>query len=260
MTGTYDRFNHELHSISMNYRWYYLSSDNLRNPVKHITKVDEVFAARVAAAYEDAAPYSSGAADLAYGALVAQVMQQARVLREHGYDFAIWRGEGEPYANSDAMRRDLIRQKVIYVLPTATAYGGEPFKHHFTREGERLVLRANPLLAWTEYSSKNQPILVNDIFRWVHDVFGHGIFPHQFGAVGEENAYREHRAMFTDTAARALTMETRGQNSWVNFGPHLPRVNGRVARKGEEGYVAPQDRRFADQKINILPDWAMDLY
>lgn len=257
----YDRFNHELHSISMNYRWEYLSAAQARTPVTHITKVDEAFASRVGLAYDEAKSYSPGAASLEYAALIAQVKAQAAYLRAHGYDFAIWRGEGEPYANSDEMRRHLIQQRTIFILPTVGAYGSDSgFKHHFTRQGERLVAQPNPLLAWTEYSSANTPVLANDLFRWVHDVFGHGIFPHQFGAVGEENAYREHRAMFTDTAARALTMETRGQNSWVNFGPHIARVNGRVARKGEDGYVAPQDRPFADQKINILPDWAMEMY
>lgn len=83
-------------------------------------------------------------------------------------------------------------------------------------------------------------------FRAVHDYFGHATYGNQFGPTGEENAWRAHRTMFTEKAILALTTETRGQNSWVNFGPqsHLPMA----------------ERPYAEQKSFILRKWAREEY
>src|SRR5690606_39337381 len=50
--------------------------------------------------------------------------------------------------------------------------------------------------------------------------------------------------MYTPLAARALTTETRGQNSWVNYGPY-----------GEANRANPRETVYADQKTGIMPDW-----
>lgn len=60
-------------------------------------------------------------------------------------------------------------------------------------------------------------ITTNDKFRAVHDYFGHGIAGNQFGKDGEENAWIEHSKMLSPLAQIALTAETRGQNSVVNY-------------------------------------------
>jgi hypothetical protein len=60
----------------------------------------------------------------------------------------------------------------------------------------------------------------NDVFRIVHDYFGHFKEGNGFRAEGEENAWRSHSAMYSPLARRAMTSETRGQNSWLNYGPH----------------------------------------
>lgn len=70
----------------------------------------------------------------------------------------------------------------------------------------------------------------NDMFRAVHDVFGHlgsgrGIDMH-----GEEAAYQKHSQMFSPLARQAMATETRGQNAALH-------------KYGE----------FQDQKIGILP-------
>ena len=59
----------------------------------------------------------------------------------------------------------------------------------------------------------------NELFRGVHDYFGHlgTKTPNTFGPKGEENTWMSHRQMFSDLAEPALTAETRGQNSWVNY-------------------------------------------
>ena len=59
----------------------------------------------------------------------------------------------------------------------------------------------------------------NEKFRAVHDYFGHlgPKTPNQFGPKGEENAWLAHRQMYSPLAEPAVTAETRGQNSYVNY-------------------------------------------
>lgn len=85
-------------------------------------------------------------------------------------------------------------------------------------------------------STGGHPFLTNDqnnMFRAVHDVFGHAAIGRGFDASGEEAAFQHHSSMYTPLAREAMTTETRGQNSTVNFGP--------------EPGVFPQ------QKVAILP-------
>lgn len=58
----------------------------------------------------------------------------------------------------------------------------------------------------------------NDAFRAVHDVFGHAGTGRDFSRHGEEAAWRHHASMYSPAARPALTSETRGQNSALNFG------------------------------------------
>jgi hypothetical protein len=54
--------------------------------------------------------------------------------------------------------------------------------------------------------------------------------------------------MFSDLARPAMTNETRGQNSWVNFGPY-----GATNRTANGA-----DTHFAPQKIGLLPEWVVN--
>lgn len=81
-------------------------------------------------------------------------------------------------------------------------------------------------------------------FRGVHDLFGHAAEGYQFGPRGEHNAWIHHSMMFSPTAQAALTTETRGQNSWFNFGPYAG--------------LPVRQRPFAQQKCALLPSWVWD--
>ena len=72
----------------------------------------------------------------------------------------------------------------------------------------------------------------NEKFRAVHDYFGHlgTKTPNTFGPKGEENAWMAHRQMFSPLAEPALTAETRGQNSYVNY---VDPTNVELRRKGK---------------------------
>ncbi len=102
----------------------------------------------------------------------------------------------------------------------------------------------NPLLAKTGIKVGGKELVANDVFRAVHDYFGHVKDGVGFRADGEENAWRSHASMYTPLARRAMTTETRGQNSWVNYGPH-----------GETNRTAKNDDTiYADQKAGLLPE------
>ncbi len=88
--------------------------------------------------------------------------------------------------------------------------------------------------------------ITNFRFRAVHDYFGHYVGRNNFTADGEECAWEQHSKMFSPLARRAMTSETRGQNSWFNYAPC--NIN-----------LKPCDRKFAEQKTALLPTWASEL-
>lgn len=88
-------------------------------------------------------------------------------------------------------------------------------------------------------------ISYNEVFRAVHDYFGHYVAQTGFGPIGEDAAFREHRAMFSPKALRALTTETRGQNCYFNFGSHSLRP--------------ASERPYPDQKAGLLPVWCSNV-
>jgi hypothetical protein len=62
-----------------------------------------------------------------------------------------------------------------------------------------------------------------------------------------------HSQMMSPEAIPALTNETRGQNNWVNFGPHMRDEAGNLLQKGAPGYLPPAQRPYAEQKAGVLP-------
>jgi hypothetical protein len=116
-------------------------------------------------------------------------------------------------------------------------------------------------------------ITANDKFRAVHDYFGHSIEGYQFGKDGEENAWIEHSKMFSPLAQVALSSETRGQNSFVNYSGindvalEKMKTAAALTKKGlsennPEMIAAAKallneannDFQFAEQKSIVLPE------
>src|SRR5579859_7443764 len=137
----------------------------------------------------------------------------------------------DPYENSRQMQEDVQNNKHLYFYSTENLPSDHPMAEVDPKTG----------------------LTYNQMFRAVHDLFGHAANGNQFGPRGERNAYLEHAQMFSPEAIPALTSETHGQNSWNNFGSHLRTESGEIPKKGEEGYIAPKDRPFAEQKAGILP-------
>ena len=182
----------------------------------------------------------------AYEALAEETLEQYKAMTDAGYEIEIYEGEGEPYANSQEMIDDVKNNKHLYIFSTEQGFGDEGIT-----DQQRID---NAMLNDSGFKDKNnKPLLINDLFRGVHDFFGHTERGNGFGAKGEENAWDVHARMFTEKARRAMTTETRGQNSWVNFGPQMRNDKGEIIKKGEPGYMGPRERPYAPQKMGLLP-------
>ena len=212
---------------------------------KTYAKVDLKRAKRIADAYDAMAhdPTNPVVAE-AYADLIQQTMAQYRALEAAGYRFWLFDDSTDPYGGSpwEAMR-DLRANQSMAVYATEAGFGSGATK---------IDTSDNPLMVDTglrwPYGTPGGPmkrVLANDLFRAVHDAFGHGLEGAGFRAQGEENAWQSHVKLFTGPAVAALTSETRGQNNWLNFGPH-----------GEANRTAPvEDTVFADQKSGLMPEW-----
>ena len=169
-----------------------------------------------------------------YGALNAQIKQQYDAIRKAGYTVEPWTGAGEPYKSSAEMSADVRDNKHLFFTPTARSFSGQE---------NNLMLQPSGV----------GDLSHNDLFRAVHDFFGHAKEGLQFGPRGEYNAWREHSQMFSPEAQGALAAETLAQNAFVNFGSHLRNAEGNIPAVGEPGYVPPAQRPFAEQKNFVVP-------
>ena len=209
-------------------------------------QVDEARARRIADAYDTMAHAPEDpAVKAAYEDLIRQTVGQYEALAKSGYKF--WFIDtripyNAEYASSpwNALR-DMRSNQQMGVFPTTDGFGSS-----------KVDVSKNPLLADTGIKwpvggvdGPLRTVLANDLFRAVHDAFGHGIEGSGFRAQGEENAWQAHIRLFTGPARGAITTETRGQNSWLNYGPY-----------GERNRTAKtEDTVFADQKTGLMPEW-----
>ena len=209
-------------------------------------EVDEDRARRIAQAFEDMEDNPSDpAVQEAYRDLVNQTRAQYDALIEDGYEFTFYDGKTDPYNTSPYNAiRDLRKNKRMAVYGTYDGFGTlEQFKESLA-DPNRILLQDSGL-RWKDQNGKEQVVTNNDLFRAVHDAFGHSLEGAGFRARGEENAFQAHMQLFTGPARRALTTETRGQNSWLNYGPY-----------GETNRTAGTlETVFADQKMGLMPDW-----
>ena len=207
----------------------------LYKPQTEYVPVDEIRAKRIANAYEK---MKDNPADpkvkKAYDALINETMAQYEYAKKAGMKFEFMPQGQDIYGNPRNAINDIVTNQHMYVFPTESGFGS-------LTEAKA----ANPLLQKTGEKWGGKDVTANDLFRAVHDYFGHAKHGVGFRATGEENAYQSHAKMFSPEALKALTSETRGQNSWLNYGPY-----------GQQNKLANTENTiFADQKTGILPEW-----
>lgn len=172
-------------------------------------RADRRFGLLVANEYDRAPSYDAAPmVRHAYDLFACEVEGQFRSL-SYEYGVTVSVTDGDPYPDAFAMFDDVTDNGHLAVLSSATT-GGHP------------------------YLTDAQ----NDMFRAVHDFFGHYATGRTFTRHGEEAAFLAHSRMFSPWARRAMTVETRGQNSvfiWKN--------NGEV---------------FPEQKLCLLPAYCTD--
>ncbi len=170
-------------------------------------RLDPVVGAAIADAYV-AAPTRDERAYAAYAAFCRETVQQYHFLVGRvefgGLGVAVRIVDEDPYADATSMVDDVQHRRLRV---WASAASGNP--HPYLSDGE------------------------NEMFRAVHDVFGHAASGRGFDRHGEEAAWLSHSTMYSPLARRAMTTETRGQNCAQIF-----RYGG---------------GRFAEQKAVLLP-------
>lgn len=174
---------------------------------------DPVWGPEIGRLYEESSPFITALARYAYARFAVQVDRQFhRMTTVDGIRVEFQ--PDDPYDGHEDMLRDVRDNRRLKIYETADD-------------------QAHPLLSAEQ----------NNRFRAVHDYYGHhgagdGASV-SFSRHGEEAAWVRHSQMFTGLARRAMTTETRGQNSvfiWLNHG-----------------------REFPVQKGILLPDWVSDI-
>jgi hypothetical protein len=212
------------------------------NPPKTYAKVNAERATRIADEYEKMAhnPNDPKVKE-SYDAMIKETLDQWEVIKKTGLKVEpIMAGSKDPYAASPRLALiDVQDNNHLWFFPTESGFGGT--------ESASIDISNNPLMQPTGEILNGHKMLANDVLRIVHDYFGHIKEGVGFRADGEENAWRSHAAMYSDKARPAMTAETRGQNSWVNFGPFSE------FNKTASG----AETQYAPQKTGLLPDWVM---
>ena len=162
----------------------------------------------IAAAYRAAPDWDDGAL-AAYRAFAAETARQFELLSRPaargGAGIAVDVSIEDPYPHAAAMVADVASARRLRIFAT----GGPGNSHPFLTPDQ------------------------NNMFRAVHDVFGHVRARRGFDRHGEDAAWLAHSRMYSPLARLAMTTETRGQTSaliWQHRG-----------------------RRFPDQKVFLLP-------
>ena len=195
-------------------------------PLQNYVPVDVPRATRIAQEYE-VMPHVAAdpSVQRSYDALARETREQYEALKKLGIKFEPLPAKCKTLrSNAWLAMKDLLENKHMFYFPSEQGFGSGP---------DAAALAAqNPMLKRSGVKIGGKEVPFNDLFRIVHDVFGHAKEGVGFRAAGEENAWRSHARMYSPEALPAMTAETRGQNSWVNFGPEAPsQSRGKSARQ-----------------------------
>jgi hypothetical protein len=203
-------------------------------PVTHFRYLDPDTGEAIAKAYDEMKDDPTDPkVKASYKALVGETKEQFKAIQKTGLKIEFIKpGQEDPYKASPRLGLiDVQRNNHLWVFPTEGGFGvlNEAKAEH-------------PLLADSGITLDGRKLKNNDLFRVVHDYFGHIAEGNGFRAHGEYNAWRLHSRMYSPEAQGALASETLGQNAWVNFGPH--------AKANRTASAA--DTVYADQKTGLM--------
>jgi hypothetical protein len=205
----------------------------------------------------------------AYDAFKAELVSQWRDLtRVHGIKVEAWTASGQPYANSAEMCADIRDNAHLYIFTGGDLPESHPLApvaistpRHAPDTCHALWTRAD----WKAYFGE---WTYNEIFRAVHDYFGHYLSGFGFSARGEWNTALFHARRFSVAALPALMCETVFQSAFVNFGAHMRQAtraaNGlerhALIPPASDFYLKPSARPYAEQKAFKVPEYFLDAF
>ena len=165
-----------------------------------------------------------------------ETLAQFEALTASGFTIRPWLADGQPYETSRELREHVVREHTLYVYLTENGHG--PEAAHIASSG-------HPMLELSGYSVDGVTFTYNDLFRAVHDLFGHVLHPNAFTIDGELCAVMSHLTMYSAEAGRVVLSETAAQICWYYFGPHLLGAGG-------------QARPYPPQKVLVMPGHLVD--
>lgn len=157
-----------------------------------------------------------------YSSLRDVLTAQYDALREIGIEFVFV--SGEPHSSSKTMFAEIAQRCLTVRKSLGDDYTDIDPEHPMAVE----VITIDGVL------------LLNDVFRAVHDVLGHYAIRASIGQDGEALAWLHHRSLLPRITHQALWCETRGQNTWTNFWDDHQSLPNR-------------ERPFAVQKFGSVP-------
>jgi len=212
-------------------------------------RLDEAYCREVAEYYERA-PRLAWDAGLRwrYGRLAVESARQYRAVVGAGLRVLPWAGPSRPYRSSADLIEHVRTAGALYVQLTSHAHGpaGQAGFH--------------PMRAKSGVVEGGVELCGNDLFRVVHDVFGHVLLGSSFGPRGEFLATYGHLHLYSADLLPVLFTEQIGQICWFYFGPHLVDGSGRLPRPGDPGYVSPAERPYPVQKVFAFPRHFLDRF
>lgn len=190
---------------------------------------DEGYCRRVAEYFDSAPSRDLGVAlTRRYDAFKQENLRHYRLLSEAGITVRPWPVSGQPYRTSAELRASVRATGVLYVYLTSAGHGPGP------AGGE------HPMLAGSGIVVDGVELCHNDVFRVVHDVFGHVMSGHGFSPRGEFRASYCHLRMYPESVHPVLFTEQIAQICWFFYGPRAA------------------ERRYPEQKVFAFPRRYLD--
>ncbi|MET8090692.1 crotonobetainyl-CoA--carnitine CoA-transferase [Micromonospora sp. NPDC005220] len=205
-----------------------------------LRQLDEDFCRQVGAWFDQVPVRPEPETIRLYEMFKRETHAQYEALVESGLRVEPWLDPGrpQPYVTSRQLCSEVRDTGVLHIYLTAHGHGDGPARSS-----------GHPMTEATEVRVNGVQFCYNDLFRAVHDFFGHVMHGNTFGPRGEFKATYDHMQMYSAEVRPVLAAETIAQICWFFYGPHL---------SGE--HIPPARRPFSEQKPVLFPEHLMTRY
>lgn len=235
--------------------------------------LDRDFCRRTATYFDGAPTMAADAALLSrYDRFKRQNLLQYQAIVNAGIEIRPWLGDAQPYRDSRHLREKVRQSHTLYVYLTSSGHGPDDgtSSGHGPDDGADsgpgglvgagLGVGGHPMIEPSGVWVDGVEFCHNDLFRAVHDLFGHVMFGRGFGPAGELLAAFCHMHMYSPDVRPLLLTEHVGQICWFFHGPHLRRETGELPERGDADYLPPARRPYPEQKVFLFPARFFDAF